>query len=304
MVDLEGHETQGPGRRRRLTPGPRTPLTAWLLLAPLAAWLLLFVVAPTALLLVISFCQRDFIGRVVYHFTWENYARALDPVYLSILLRSLEYAGLTTVICLVLGYPLAYFIASCRERARNGLLLLVMIPFWTSFLIRTYAWITILGHDGLLNSLLTSTGLLAAPADLLYTPGAVVLGLIHNYLPFMVLPIYASLEKLDRSLVEASYDLGAGPWRTLYSVTLPLTLPGIAGGALLVFVPSIAMFAIVTLMGGGSTELIGNVIQKQFTSGRNQPLGAALGTLLLAVFLAAFAVAGRYSSARKTSSGG
>jgi spermidine/putrescine transport system permease protein len=291
-----------PEQPRPLSPG--TPAAAWLLLAPLAAWLLLFVVAPTVLLVVISFCERDFIGRVVYHFTWENYARAFHPVYLTILLRSVEYAGLTTAICLVLGYPLAYFIASCRESARNAMLLLVMIPFWTSFLIRTYAWITILGRDGLLNSLLTSARLLAAPADLLYTPGAVVLGLIHNYLPFMVLPIYTSLEKLDRSLVEAAYDLGAGPWRTLRSVTLPLTMPGIAGGALLVFVPSIAMFAIVTLMGGGSTELIGNTIQKQFTSGRNQPFGAALGTLLLLVFLGAFALAARYSSARRTSSGG
>jgi spermidine/putrescine transport system permease protein len=291
-------------REHRRASSPAKPAAAWLLLAPLALWLLLFVAAPGVLLVVISFCERDFIGRVVYHFTWENYARAFNPVYLSILARSVGYAGMTTGICLLLGYPLAQFIASCREGVRDGLLMLVMIPFWTSFLIRTYAWITILGHDGLLNGLLTSTRLLASPADLLYTPGAVVLGLIHNYLPFMVLPIYASLEKLDRSLVEASYDLGAGPWRTLREITLPLTMPGIIGGALLVFVPSIAMFAIVTLMGGGSSELIGNTIQKQFTSGRNQPFGAALGTLLLVVFLAAFAVAARYSSARRTSSGG
>ncbi len=298
MVELDGLEAPGRGHP------VKTPAAAWLLLAPLAAWLLLFVVAPTLLLVVISFCERDFIGRVVYHFTWDNYARAFQPVYLSILVRSVEYAALTTAICLLLGYPLAYYIATCREGVRDGLLLLVMIPFWTSFLIRTYAWITILGHDGLLNSLLVSLHVLATPADLLYTPGAVVLGLIHNYLPFMVLPIYASLEKLDRSLVEAAYDLGAGPWRVLREVTVPLTLPGIVGGALLVFVPSIAMFAIVTLMGGGSTELIGNTIQKQFTSGRNQPLGAALGTLLLLVFLAAFAAAGRYSSARRISRGG
>ncbi len=264
--------------------------TVWLLACPLLGWLLFFVVAPTMLLVVISFCERDFIGRVVYHFTWKNYQHALERVYLDIFLRSLGYAALTTAACLFLGYPLAYGIARTGERVRFHLLTLVMIPFWTSFLIRTYAWFAILGNEGLLNGLLTSTHLLAGPADLLYTPGAVMLGLIHNYLPFMVLPIYASVEKLDRSLVEAACDLGAGPWRAFRHVVLPLTLPGIIGGVLLVFVPAVAMFAIVTLMGGGSTELIGNTIQKQFTSGRNQPFGAALGTMLLLVFLAALAL--------------
>lgn len=270
----------------------RPSLAAALLLAPLMGWLLMFVVAPTLLLVVISFCERDFIGRIVYRFTWANYARAFDPLYLMILLRSVGYAALTTAVCLVMGYPVAYFMARCGPRARAYLLVLVMIPFWTSFLIRTYAWIIILAHDGLLNGLLVSARLLAEPVDLLYTPGAVLLGLIHNYLPFMVLPIYGSVEKLDRSLVEAAYDLGARPWRAFRNVTLPLTLPGIVGGAALVFIPAVAMFAIVTLMGGGATELIGNTIQKQFTTGRNQPFGAALGTLLLLIFLAAFAGAG------------
>ncbi len=277
----------------------RTPAAAWFLFAPLAVWLLMFVVAPTALLVVISFCERDFIGRVVYHFTWANYLRAFDPVYGRILLRSVGYAALTTAVCVLTGYPLAYFISRATPRARQGLLVLVMIPFWTSFLIRTYAWITILAHDGLLNGLLVSARVLAEPADLLYTPGAVVLGLIHNYLPFAVLPIYASVEKLDRSLVEAAYDLGAGPWRAFRNVTLPLTMPGVVGGAMLVFIPAVAMFAIVTLMGGGSTELIGNTIQKQFTSGKNQPFGAALGTLLLVLFLAVFALAGRFGAKTK-----
>lgn len=279
-------------------------LRSGLLLAPLVGWLLLFVVAPTALLVVISFCERDFIGRTVYHFTWENYARAFDPVYLAILERSVGCAALTTAVCLAIGYPVAYCMARVSKRAREWLLLLLMAPFWTSFLVRTYAWIIILAHDGLLNSLLTATHLLASPADLLYTPGAVLLGLIHNYLPFMVLPIYSSLEKQDPALLEAAFDLGATPWRAFRAVSLPLSVPGIIGGAMLVFVPSIAMFAIVTLMGGGSTELIGNTIQKQFTSGRDAPFGAALGTLLLLVFLAAFALAGRYASARSTARGG
>lgn len=286
--------------RGKKSGGP--PLAAWMLLAPLAAWLLLFVVAPTILLVVISFCERDFIGRTVYHFTWANYARALDPVYLKILWRSVVYAAATTAACLATGYPLACFIAGCSPRARAGLLVLVMIPFWTSFLIRTYAWIIILAHDGLLNGLLVSTGLIASPADLLYTPGAVMLGLVHNYLPFMVLPVYASVEKLDRSLVEAAYDLGAGPWQAFRRVVWPMTLPGVMGGSLLVFVPAVAMFAIVTLMGGGTTELIGNTIQKQFTTGRNQPFGAALGTLLLLIFLAAFAFAARVNRARQSRS--
>ncbi len=277
----------------------RSRFGAWLLLAPLAAWLLLFVVAPTVLLVVISFCERDFIGRTVYHFTWVNYVRACSPVYLTILLRSVGYAALTTVACLVAGYPLAYFIARRPPRVRAWLLVLVMTPFWTSFLIRTYAWIIILAHDGLLNGLLVAARVLVEPADLLYTPGAVLLGLVHNYLPFMVLPIYTSIEKLDRSLVEAAHDLGAGPWRAFRDVTWPLTLPGVVGGAMLVFIPAVAMFAIVTLMGGGSTELVGNTIQKQFTTGRNQPFGAALGTLLLLIFLTAFALAAKVGATRE-----
>lgn len=277
----------------------RTPLVAWMLLAPLAGWLLLFVVAPTALLVVVSFCERDFIGRTVYRFTWANYVREFDPLYLTIFLRSVGYAALTTAVCLGAGYPLAYFIARCRPRVRAYGLVLVMIPFWTSFLVRTYAWIILLAHAGLLNGSLVAIHLVAAPVDLLYNPGAVLLGLIHNYLPFMVLPIYASVEKLDRSLVEAAHDLGASPWRAFRGVVLPLTLPGVAGGALLVFIPAVAMFAIVTLMGGGGTELIGNTIQKQFTTGRNPPFGAALGTLLLLIFLLASAVAVRLGRVRE-----
>ncbi len=279
--------------RRGLPSAAHLPAAAGRLFAPRAAWLALLVVAPPRRRVVISFCERDFIGRVDYHFTWANYARAFDGLYLLILARSVGCAAVTTALCLLAGYPLAYYIARRPDpRTRGSLLLLVMIPFWTSFLVRTYAWITILSHDGLLNGLLVSARLLAEPADLLYTPGAVLLGLVHNYLPFAVLPIYGSVEKLDRALVEAARDLGASPWRAFRTVTLPLTAPGIVGAALLVFIPAVAMFAIVTLMGGGSTELIGNTIQKQFTTGRNQPFGAALGTLLLGVFLAAFALAG------------
>jgi spermidine/putrescine transport system permease protein len=251
-------------------------------------WLVVFVVAPTAILLVYSFCERDELGRVVYQFTTENYRRVLDPVYVRIFLRSIGYAGLTTGICVVIGYPVAFWIGRARERWRQRLLMLLMVPFWTSFLIRTYAWIAILKRDGLLNALVETLGLPLGPFDLLYTPTAVVIGLVYAYLPFMILPIYGSAEKLDGSLIEAAHDLGAGPFRVFSSVIIPLTLPGIAAGTLLVFVPAIGMFAITDLMGGARVPLIGNVIQNQFLQARDWPFGAALGVVFLALFAATY----------------
>lgn len=262
-------------------------LFAWLVLAPLLAWLVLFVVAPTVMLVAVSFAERDALGRIVWTFTTENYVRAFDWLWLKVLLVSVWYAFLTTVICMAVGYPVAYTIGRAPPRWRSLLLMLVMVPFWTSFLIRTYAWITILSKEGLVNSLLLNAGFISQPVPLLYTPFAIVLGLVYNFLPFMILPIYTSVEKLDNAMIEAAYDLGAGPLRAFSQVIIPLTRPGIAAGAMLVFVPSIAMFAITTLMGGGTNPTIGEVIFKQFTSGRNQPFGAALGTLLLLIFILA-----------------
>ena len=262
-------------------------LWAWIVLSPLLIWLLLFVVAPTLVLTAVSFAERDSLGRIVWNFSVQNYARAFDWVWVKILLDSLYYAFLTTLICLALGYPAAYFIGKAPERWRGLLLLLVMVPFLTSFLIRTYAWINILSKEGFLNSLLISTGVFNEPVAVLYSPFAIVLGLVYNFLPFMILPIYTSVEKLDNGLVEAAHDLGAGPLRAFSQVILPLTRPGIVAGSMLVFVPSIAMFAITTLMGGGTNPTIGEVIFKQFTAGRNQPFGAALGTILLFVFILA-----------------
>lgn len=263
---------------------------AALLIAPMVLWLLAFVVAPTAILLVYSFCQRDEIGGVVFSFTLENYQRVFDPVYLRIFLRSIGYAALTTAICVVVGYPAAYFIARASETWRNRLLLLVMVPFWTSFLVRTYAWITILKQEGLLNGLLQSFNPGLEPLSLLYTPTAVVIGLVYAYLPFMILPIYGSAEKLDNSLIEAAYDLGAGPLRAFSSVIVPLTMPGIAAGTLLVFVPAIGMFAITDLMGGAKVPMIGNVIQNQFLQARDWPFGAALGVGFMLMFAVTYAI--------------
>ncbi|EDY19691.1 binding-protein-dependent transport systems inner membrane component [Chthoniobacter flavus Ellin428] len=279
------------------TPQQRRPgIFGWLLMTPMILWLVAFVVVPTAILLVYSFCQRDELGQVVYHFSWENYRRIFidsdtghfGTVYWTITLRSVIYAAFTTGVCLLLGYPVAWFIGRAPERRRNLLLTLVMIPFWTSFLVRTYAWITILSTDGLLNSFLQYTHLISEPFEMLYTPGAVVLGLIYNYLPFFILPVYGSIEKLDGSLIEASFDLGAGPLRTFQRVILPLTWPGIVAGILIVFIPAIGMFGITQLMGGGIKPTIGEVIQNQFLQARDWPFGAALGMTLVILFAAVY----------------
>ncbi|MDF9826686.1 spermidine/putrescine transport system permease protein [Ereboglobus sp. PH5-5] len=267
----------------------RPRLFGWLLITPMVLWLVLFVVAPLLILLVYSFCQRDDMGRIVYTFTLDNYQRAFDPIYLRILWRSVLYAAITTVLCIAIGYPVAWFIARQSETIRNRLIMLVMIPFWTSFLIRTYAWITILNQNGLLNGLLESARIIPQPLEILYTPSAVILGLVYAYLPFMILPIYGSAEKVDESLVDAAHDLGAGPMRAFSDVIIPLTWPGISAGILLVFVPAIGMFAVTDLMGGGRDMLIGNVIQNQFGKARNWPFGAALGVIFTVLFVAAYA---------------
>jgi spermidine/putrescine transport system permease protein len=220
---------------------------------------------------------------------WINLNDVFTGTYVRIFARSLFYAGMTTLACVVVGYPVAYFIGRAGERRRNQLLMLVMIPFWTSFLIRTYAWITILNESGLLNGFLQYTKLISEPFSMLYTPGAVVIGLVYSYLPFMILPIYGSVEKLDRSLVEAAFDLGASPLQAFRKVILPLTSPGVIAGVLLVFIPSVGMFAITDLMGGKTVPMIGNVIQNQFSGqARDWPFGSALGMTLLAMFALAF----------------
>ena len=197
------------------------------------------------------------------------------------------------MLCVLIGYPVAWYIGRAKENTRNLLLMAVMIPFWTSFLIRTYAWIAILAEEGLLNGMLQYSNMITQPFQLLYTPGAVMLGLVYNYLPFMILPIYGSVEKLDNSLVEAAFDLGAGPVRAFQRVILPLTRPGIVAGIMLVFVPAVGMFAISSLMGGGKTQMIGDVISGQFSAGRDWPFGSALGMTLVLMFILAFLATSR-----------
>jgi spermidine/putrescine transport system permease protein len=289
-----------------LAPNPQAlapRLWGWLLLAPMLAWLALFVVAPAGVLIVYSFASRGALGAVELGFSWDNYVRAFDPIYLRILARSVGYAALTTLLCVVIGYPVGWYIARRGPRVRERLLLLLMVPFWTSFLIRTYAWMAILKGEGLLNAALKSSGavpfIFAEPPELLYTPTAVVIGLVYAYLPFVILPVYASAEKLDAALVEAAHDLGAGPLRVFREVIGPLTWPGIAAGMLLVFVPSIGMFAITDLMGGAKVSMIGNVIHNQFTKALNPAFGAALGVVFTLIFVVSYALLQRLGAGRK-----
>jgi spermidine/putrescine transport system permease protein len=217
--------------------------------------------------------------------TLENYQRLFDPLYGTILLRSVWLAAVSTLLCLVLGFPLALFIA--RSGRRKGLYLqLVILPFWTSFLIRTYAWIFLLRDTGLVNTVLAAAGLITQPLPLLYNDAAVVLGLVYGYLPFMVLPLYATIERLDPSLLEAAADLGATPLKTLWSVVLPLCRPGIVAGVVLVFIPCLGAYLTPDLMGGGKTIMIGNLVQNQFTTARDWPFGAALSLALMALVMA------------------
>jgi len=238
----------------------------------------------------------------VLDFTLASYARVLDPTYLRIVVRSLVYAGITTAICVLVGYPVAWCMGRARPRSRRALLGLVTIPFWTSFLIRTYAWVTILKSEGLLNGALVQLGLLGAPLELLYTPGAVILGLVYTFLPFMILPIYASVERLDPALVDAALDLGASPSGAVRRVILPLTWPGIAAGVLLVFVPALGLYAVNDVLGGGRVDMIGNVIENQFRgTARDWPFGAALGMALLGAFVASFWLTERMRFSRRPS---
>lgn len=251
------------------------------LLVPASAWLLLFLVLPVVSLLAMSVMKRGAYGTIVWEATAANFARALDPRYLPVLVRTLGYAGATTAFCLLLGFPVAYFISFFGGKRRDLYLIGVMIPFWTSALIAIYSWIIILGREGLLNSLLVRVGLLDAPMKFLNTPFSVTLGLVYFYVPFMVLPLYGSLEKIPRSLIEASYDLGAGPVRTFLRVTLPLALPGVFAGCILTFIPCMGDFLTAEFLGGPKTYLLGNLIQNQFLMAQDWPFGAALTSLLL-----------------------
>lgn len=256
---------------------------AHLLLLPAYLWLGLFFLLPLLIIVYYSLTVRTPMGGSEAVLTFEHYARLWDPLYARILWRSLWLALATTAITIIMAYPFAYALARAPKRWKNLLLLLSVIPFWTNFLIRTYAWMVILRSNGLINTTLMSLELIEFPLSLLYTPGSVLLGLVYGYLPFMILPIYVAIDRVEPGLLEASSDLGARPWQTFLRVTLPLTLPGIAAGILLVFVPTLGMFVIPDLMGGAKVSLVGNLIQNQFLGARNWQFGSAASVVLMAL---------------------
>jgi spermidine/putrescine transport system permease protein len=288
---------------------PRSRRETWRLLfliGPSLFWLIVFFLIPLVLVLGISFGQRGTYGGVEWDLTLGNYARFFDSLYLRIFGRTVVIALTTTVICLLVCYPLAYFIATRSPRWRNGLILLLMIPFWTNFLIRTYAWLLILRDQGIINTLWTGAmhGLLATvaawvplpiwgglleatsvPLKLFGTDGAIIVGLVYGWLPDMVLPCYAAIERLDFSLVEAAQDLYANRVQSFLRVILPLTMSGVVAGSILVFIPSLGAYVTPDLLGGAKSIMIGNVIYSQFMSARDYPFGSAISFVLMAVML-------------------
>lgn len=265
----------------------RERITLRILIGPGLFWLIFFFAIPLILIFIYSFLDRGKFGGIVWEFQFENYIRFADLLYIRIFIRSLYIALITTVICLLIGYPFAYWLANRPLKSRNIYLLVIMLPFWTNFVVRTYAWRMLLARQGQINQLLIALNIISkdnAPTYL-NTNGAVIMGLTYIWLVAMVLACYASLTGLDRSLLEAAQDLFASPARTFLRVTLPLTLPGIISGSILVFVPSFGAFITPDMLGGGKADMIGNLISQQFGEASDWPFGSAISVILMIVML-------------------
>jgi spermidine/putrescine transport system permease protein len=244
-------------------------------------WFLWFLLAPLGIVVVYSLITKGIYGGVVFHFTPENYERATDWIYLRIFWNSLKLATLTSVSCLLIGYPMAYVMATASQRIRSALLMLVVVPFWTNFVVRAYAIKILFGELGPVNRIGLALGMIHEPVIFANTSFSVWLGMVTNYLPFMVLPLYVALEKFDFSLLEAAKDLGASPWNVLWRVLVPLTKAGIITGLIFVFTPALGEFVIPDLLGGSKTMLIGNLVTEQFLKTRDWPFGSALSLILI-----------------------
>nr|WP_310524810.1 ABC transporter permease [Polymorphobacter sp.] len=274
----------------------RTPFA--ILAAPPMLWLLVFFLAPLAIIWAYSFGENTSLTDISINGTFANYARATNPLYLAIIAKSLWFAALTTLACLIIGFPVAVAITFAQPRTKVWLLLLVMLPFWTNLLIRTYALMAVLRTEGYINTAIGWIGL--GPLDLLHNNFAVVFGLVYVQLPFMVLPLYAALDRLDRSLIEASLDLGAGHLSTFARIVVPLSLPGIVSGIIVTFIPSLGAYLTPELLGGTNSQMIANIIERQFKSANDWPFGAALSFLLMYMTFAAIAFQSMLAKRRAT----
>ncbi|WP_238882400.1 ABC transporter permease [Clostridium sp. YIM B02551] len=276
-------------RKRRINIG------ALATLSPVTFWMIIFFLIPAISILVISFCVRGEVGDIQYKFTLDNYRKLFNPLYIKIFFNSLMIAVSSTALCLIFGYPFAYIIARAHKKVKPILVMLVILPFWTNSLVRTYAMIILLRSEGILNTILLKLHIINAPIEIMYTNAAVMIGMIYMMIPFMVLPLYSSIEKVDESYIEAARDLGASKTSTFINVILPLTRAGIASGSLLVFIPTLGLFFISDLMGGSKVVLMSNLIKNQFLTARNWPLGSAISVVLIAVMLIFMALSRRGS---------
>lgn len=258
----------------------------FLLAVPALIWLALFFILPLVIVVVVSFLTRGPRGVLVMPFTLEHYQRILSPLFLPVFGNSILIALVTTVICLIVGYPLAFFVSTRKsKRSQNFALFLVILPFWTNFLVRTYAWRVLLGNEGTINAVLTNLGLIQQPLPLINTQFAILVGLVYGFLPFMVLPIYASVERFEFRLVEAAHDLGANDIKAFLRVVFPLTLPGVIAGCILVFIPAIGAYVTPVLLGGTSGLMIGTLIEQQVIKSNNWPLGSATSVIMMAMVM-------------------
>ena len=263
----------------------KSGLEKYLFTIPVIVYSLLLILLPILYVLLISFFKSDSYGGMIYTFTLSNYAEIFNITYIRIFLKSIGIALITTTICLFIAYPFAISLMSKKETTRNLLIKLVMVPFLTNSLIRTYGWIVLLRKNGIINSGLLGLGIINDPLNLMYNNLGIIIGMVYTLLPFMILPVYSAVSKVDRNLIEASYDLGASKLKTFTKIYLPLTISGAFNGSLMVFIPAIGYFFITDILGGGKIMIIGNLIKNQFLTARNWPFGAAISIFLIIMTL-------------------
>lgn len=259
---------------------------------PYVVWIFLFIALPSFLVLLYSITSKDSNGLTTIHFTLENYVKFFDPLYLNILWDSIYLAAISTVICLILGYPAALIISNANLSRRNTLLFLCILPMWMNMLLRTYAWMTILGNNGILNNFLSFLGL--PTFNMLYTRGATVMGMVYNFLPFMILPIYTALSKMDKGLLEAADDLGADKKTVFAKVILPLSMPGVISGIIMVFMPAVSTFIIPQLLGGNKSMMIGNLIERLFIINGDWNFGSAISIVMMLIILLSMSIMNKF----------